>query len=148
MQVRYHTLITAIAAGIFFCITKSTTNSIILFISGVFIDLDHVIDYLIYLFETKQKKCSIEHLFETCEEKKLYHVFLIFHSYELPIIGWILYFLTDRPLWLFATLFGISLHILLDVIHNPVRLLLYSFISRAFHQFNADIFYIKKDTEK
>ena len=83
------------------------------FLAGIFIDIDHIFDYLIFF---KGKKSLRNFLFQEwwqyCRK-----VVLIFHGYEVLLLLFILLKIFGFE-WLSGLFFGALLHISLDVIFN------------------------------
>ncbi|MDD5449245.1 MAG: hypothetical protein PHO42_01425 [Candidatus Omnitrophica bacterium] len=116
MQVKYHLAISAIIGSIIYAITSSFLNGLISFLAGVLIDIDHLIDYYLnYGLSFKFKA-----IYEAIKKTALPKLYLFLHSYELLLIFWILiFFIPLRALYLCIAI-GLTQHIFLDQIFNPV----------------------------
>ena len=106
---------TVFSSGIYF-ITKSPVITASSFFVGIFLDLDHLIDY----WRQHPGSIDVKHFMETCEKYRLKIITLIFHSYELLLIIAVLVFLTKSK-FLFGISLGFAQHILLDTIGNDVN---------------------------
>ena len=82
-------------------------------VSGVLIDLDHVLDFHIFSGE----RLSIANFFSWCNDGRWQKISLIFHSYELfGILCAVAYYLDNALLR--GMLWGAGLHLLIDQIAN------------------------------
>lgn len=126
---------------IFWYFSKSFYASLFCLLSGIFLDADHALEYLI---NHGAKEFSLKKCYEACEQTNLGRgpyrfrkVHLIFHSAEIFIILWFAcWFIKD--LYLFAFTLGYSLHLFLDLFGNKERLRFYFLIWRAINKFDAD----------
>jgi len=140
MTVKTHITTSAIFAATIYYITSSLTASISAFLGGIFIDLDHLIDFLAFSGE----RFSIHTLFAWCDEKWEKSIF-IFHSYELHIIFALIIYRYPHPV-LSGISSGMVLHLLLDQIGNrymlkkySIRPLFYFFTFRLLKGFQKDL---------
>lgn len=83
--------------------------SLLAFIGGFLVDVDH---YLMYII--KFKDFSIKKTYEYCN-KGPKHVLMIFHTAEVWIILFILSFVSKAALIIFI---GLMLHMIMDLIYN------------------------------
>jgi hypothetical protein len=105
------------------------------FLAGVFIDLDHLIDY----WRECPGRIEPSHFFAICNEVRLKKVWLWLHSLELlPVLGLVLWCTRS---WLVAgVLLGFAQHLLLDAAGNPGRPAAYLLFYRMRKKFRtADI---------
>lgn len=121
--------------------TKSFPAAILCFISGIFMDLDHIIEYLIqyglkdftlrnvYNVSINTPKRHLEQRF-----KKLY---LVFHSWEIAIL---LIFLAayTKNIYVFAFAAGYFIHLVMDYLGNELYCPSYFIIYRAMKKFDTD----------
>ncbi len=136
MKPWWHLIITLIAL---FFYHPSLEFTIAFFLAGVFIDIDHVFDYFLFV---KRRKSLRHFLFEDwCKESK--KVVLIFHGYEVILILFILIKIFQFQ-WLNGLFYGSLLHLFLDVIFNVYvskngnkNPLVYSIIYRWFLDFDT-----------
>jgi hypothetical protein len=127
-----HVIISAVLGFGVYKYTGSTPAGLSTFLSGVFIDLDHHIDYWI---ANGKIPLSYKKLFNFFEHGTYTKVFIIFHSWELLAILWgaiMLFHLGS--LWLGVAI-GISVHMLCDQIANPLKPLGYFMVYRIKHKF-------------
>ena len=116
-----------------------------LVIGGVLIDLDHIIEF----FRFSKRKFTFKNFvefFDLLEYKKAY-VFL--HSYEIILAAAIIISIYFKNYFLYGIILGVSIHMLLDIIGNPVYLKGYFFLYRYFTKFEREHFIdVKKHFEQ
>lgn len=96
-----------------YAITNSWQAAVATFISGVFIDIDHIFDFLVFSGE----RYSIQNFNSWCYEMRWTKITLIFHSYELFILlGFIAYYTRSKAT--LGILCGAVIHVLLDQFSN------------------------------
>ena len=132
-----HVVASGVTSVLFAFLTRSWVGTMACFLSGIFIDLDHLLDYCIF----RKKMCwSIKELEDFCFERTG-KIYLILHSYELMAILWVtVYYFGMQPVW-FGIIFGMSVHMLLDQIINPVHPLAYFLFYRLKIGFTKAIFF-------
>lgn len=132
MKPSEHVVISAVTGGIFFAGTQSWPGTIACFLSGVFIDIDHHLDFFLNKGRFPWKYSD---LWSFSAEEKDGKFYLILHSYELFAFWWFLVlYLHPDVLW-FGILVGMSVHIIADQAVNPANLLAYFFVYRLKHNF-------------
>jgi len=127
--------------------TKSIYASILCFVSGVLIDIDHFLDYIIHrglrgITFRKVYKASKETGDQEGEDvfKKLY---LILHSGEIVFILWALTLYT-RNIYVLALSLGYTLHLIMDCIGNKLYPSAYFVLWRVIRKFEIEHFFKKK----
>ncbi|HAM34960.1 MAG TPA: hypothetical protein DCP85_03405 [Elusimicrobia bacterium] len=108
-----HAAASAALSGAVFAATGSATMAVAATLSGIFIDLDHLADFLILSGE----KFSIRAFFRWCEDMKWERIFLLLHSFELWSLAALLAFWLRNELLIGLTL-GAAGHLILDQIGN------------------------------
>ena len=100
---------------------KSLSAATVCFIAGVFIDVDHLIEYLINF---GWRGFSLQNCYRECDyntvRKGLFRfkkLHLIFHGFEFAAIFWLLAFYT-RDIYVFAFAIGYFSHLILDAAGN------------------------------
>jgi hypothetical protein len=120
-------------SGILYLAFKSWGMAIACFISGIFIDLDHVIDYVIQFgFNFKFKK-----FFQMCNDEIPHKVYFLFHGWELLILLSVTAWLSDWNPLTTGVLIGFGQHIVLDNINNRANIKSYSLLWRWQKGFNV-----------
>ncbi|MEW6086798.1 MAG: hypothetical protein AB1498_00590 [bacterium] len=126
MKIKYHIAFSAFISGILHMVFKSWIFTFVSFLSGILIDIDHFIDYLIefnFRFDLKE----FLHIYS---EKLNVKTYICLHSWELLFILLMTAWLTGWNLWITGTLIGFGQHILLDHFNKPYIKWLYSFLWR------------------
>lgn len=109
-----HLFFSSMAFGIIFITFHDLNLAVSAFLSGIFIDLDHWIDYfIVYKFSFKLKKFFISY---QCVDSGKVYVFL--HSWELVFLILIAGFFTGLTKFAAAVVLGMSLHLLVDQVLN------------------------------
>ncbi|MFA6412855.1 MAG: hypothetical protein WCW53_09160 [Syntrophales bacterium] len=111
MKASTHVGISAVAAISAYKLTGSQPMSISLFLSGIFIDLDHVLDFILL----SKERFSISNFFSWCNDLRWQKAFIVFHSYELITIFALMSFLLANDILIGITI-GCVLHLLADQI--------------------------------
>lgn len=96
------------------------------FAAGVFIDLDHLIDY----FRVHGARFDLDYFFHTHYTGRYDRMYLIFHGWELPLASLPLAWYFDWNSWLLGISLGLGLHLALDQIFNRPSLWGYSLVWR------------------
>lgn len=113
MQPHTHAFASAIAGGALYTLTKSEHLAISCFLSGVLIDLDHLLDFFIF----SKAKFSVKALFLYYREIKIDKLLLVFHSYELYAILLFAGYFIKNDIYI-GILIGMGLHLILDQLGN------------------------------
>lgn len=115
MKPTAHIYASAAAGGAVYGMTGSLETAVSCLLSGVFLDVDHLLDY--YLLAGG--RFSFKDFFSWCNDLRWKKIYLVFHSYEL-------YVLLLLAAWLFpgraltGALLGMGLHLLMDQAGNTV----------------------------
>jgi hypothetical protein len=136
-----HLVTTALACAGVYAGTENLALTAGLAAGGFLIDVDHAVDYV--LFE-RQRDLRPGSFLRYYLEGKVQRVVLVLHSYELLVLLAALAWLTHAE-WLWGWVFGMLLHLPLDIIFNGKfasggLVHFYSFIVRARAGFRADRF--------
>ena len=126
MKLKQHITISLFFSAFLYAISKSWIIFGSSLISGVLIDLDHILDY----FMAYGINIRIKQFFEVCHNLKIPRVRLIFHSWELLFLLSICAFVMRWNPWIVGTVVGFTQHIVLDQIFNKSNKLSYSFYWR------------------
>lgn len=130
---------TALATGIY-ATTSSLTMAASALLSGIFIDIDHVIDFFLFSGE----RFSFKGFTSWCYEGRWNKLILMFHSYELFVLYSLLVYKYPTPLFV-GILCGVGLHLTLDQLGNrhlikafTISKWFYFFTFRAWGGFHKD----------
>ena len=138
MMPAYHASISAILGVAFLIWFQSWLAALICFLCGVFIDLDHHLDYFFAKGKLPWRYRDLVYYGATDKKHKLY---LIFHSYEeLAVLWWCIYEFDLSIIWI-AGATGLTVHLLCDQIHNPLKPLTYFLSYRIYHNFDKKKLY-------
>lgn len=143
-----HLVTTAIACAGAAALTESWAAIAAVAAGGFLIDLDHAVDYV--LLERNRRLTPDAFLRHYIEGRTRWAV-LALHSYELfALLGLIAWW--TGSLWLWAYLWGATLHLALDLTFNgeitPRSIVaFYSFIYRLAHGFDARVLLGRADLE-
>jgi len=133
-----HVAFSGMISGLFAFLTHSLGGTIACFVSGIFIDLDHVLDYWL---AKKKFFCTYGDLDHYYGKDPKGQLIILLHSYELLGIMTALSFSFHYNKILVGLTVGLAFHMLLDIIGNPVKPMAYFFVYRIFHKFQkAPIF--------
>jgi hypothetical protein len=109
-------------------------------LSGILIDLDHIVDYMIEFgprFDRKQ-------FFDYFYKKEYRRVVLVFHGWEWLLFLGVLAWQTGWNPWYVGLLAGIGHHLVLDQLANSAKPLGYSVLWRWLNGFRASAFLAAK----
>ena len=143
-----HLVTTAIACAGAAALTGSWTATAAVAAGGFLIDLDHVADYV--LLERNRRLTPDAFLRHYIEGRTRWAV-LVLHSYELfALLGALAWW--SGSLWLSAYLWGVTLHLALDLRFNgevtPRSIVaFYSFAYRLAHGFDARVLLGRADLQ-
>ena len=114
MKPSVHVSTSAMLAAALYAYSRSVPTAVSCLVSGVLIDLDHVVDFHLFSGE----RFSLTNFFSWCNESRWQRITLIFHSYELfGILCAVAYYLDNAVLR--GIVWGAGLHLLLDQLGNP-----------------------------
>jgi hypothetical protein len=133
-----HLVTTAVACGGAFALTGSWVAVAGVAAGGFFIDVDHVADYVLL---ERDRALTPDAFLRHYLEGRLRRAVLVLHSYELFVLLALAAWWTGA-LWLWAYLWGATLHLALDLTFNgevtPRSIVaFYSFTYRMAHRFDA-----------
>ena len=129
-----HVVASGIISAFVWVYFRSFGCAVISFAAGVFIDLDHLIDfYTQHKFTLKFKR-----IYCACRRIRFKRLYLLLHSYELIAILWL-------AIWLFslsnawkALAIGMTQHLAFDQITNPINTFGYFLTYRIFKGFKRE----------
>ena len=135
MTPRNHVMASAITSSIFAFLTRSWEGTTACFLSGIFIDIDHHFDLWLY-----KKKILLhpKHIYQFCEREKDGKLHLIFHSYELLVIFWIVIAAFHLSFLWRGLAVGMSVHLILDQIGNALKPGVYFLFYRIKNKFSKE----------
>lgn len=124
-------LLVGILIGFFY---QNYSAIYVAFLSGVLIDIDHIVDFLMF---NKLKKINMEMLMSGKYFIKNKKIYLFFHGYEYVLITIVLGFIFTEWQWLyFSFSFSLLCHLLYDSFYNRTRWFSYFILYRLYKGFN------------
>jgi len=132
-----HIIASAILGIGFLLFVKPAWAALIVFLAGVFIDLDHLVDF----WALKPLLFFNIHDFLDAEkyDKQVKWIFVFFHSWELIAGLWLWAVIGHWPIWPTAIAAGATLHMILDIdnLKHPYKMhpLTYFLIFRIIKKF-------------
>ncbi len=114
MKLPYHAVATITISGVLYMVFKSWGLAVSSFVAGIFIDLDHIIDYL----RENGRPFKIKNFFRICHQCQFNKVILIWHGWEWIVLLGAAAWLTGWNPWITGMLIGITQHLLLDAINS------------------------------
>ena len=127
MKIKYHTTISAILSGGLYAVTKSWELSAASFVSGLLIDIDHIIDYLFFY----GLPFDVRLFFQSFNEEGEYdRAFYVLHGWEWLAFWTFVSWVSVWNLWIVGVLIGFAQHMILDQIGNNARAWSYSLYGR------------------
>ena len=142
MKVLGHTVISLATGSILYNHGHSFDGFLWFLIAGIFIDIDHYIDYvrergISFDFRKVYKACKYGYM----DFKK---ITFILHSYELLILLWLVVFLFNLNIvWRYAAI-GFTLHLFFDQICNPIFPFTYFLWFRITNNFETEKLFTNK----
>ncbi len=132
MKLKHHITASIILSAFLFAISKSWIIFASSLISGVLIDIDHVLDYL---WEHRMH-FRVKEFFDVYHNKKILFFMVIFHSWELLALLSISAFIVRWNPWIVGTIIGFTQHIVLDQIYYKPNKWNYFFFWRLKNNFS------------
>lgn len=120
---------------------QSAAAGLVCFLSGVFIDIDHYLDF--YLAKKKFPR-RYKELTDFCDRdnEDRGKLRLIFHSYEFLVVLWLaVSYWHLNELWLGLAV-GLSQHLVCDQMTNPFRPLAYFWVYRLKYGFQKEYIFL------
>lgn len=134
MKLHYHAAFSVTISGILYVIFKSWGLTFGCLIAGIFIDLDHIYDYV----REHGRPFHIKNFFHMNHTAQYNRIVLFWHGWEWVGIWGITAWISDWSPWITGGLVGFTLHIVLDAVQNGSNLQCYSLIWRWTRGFEFD----------
>ena len=137
MKVEHHAAIAVpVSLGIWY-FTGSWVYFLLSLFLGIFVDSDHVFDYI-----REEGKFNFKDMFIKSYKGDFKKLYVIFHSYEYVPIAWAIGLITGNLEFSIVFTIAYLFHMIPDQMANNVRALGYFFLYRAFVGFKMDrVFY-------
>lgn len=119
MKARYHA-VSSVAFGIgFWVVTRDFKASLVCLLSGVLIDLDHLIDFYIHnRIKLENPLEAYRRLCDWCLGLKFEVIYIFLHSLELILILWFCVIVFKWGNYGIAVALGFTQHMVLDIVYN------------------------------
>ena len=134
IKLRYHAIASLGCSVIFYLIFKSFLYSVVCFLAGILVDLDHVIDYV----RCTGWNLDIKHFFQFMYEIRYKRLTILFHAWEFSVLFVIMIIVTGGNLFVLAVGIGFVQHLIFDQCTNPVKPLAYFITYRLRHKFRKE----------
>ncbi len=137
MKLEHHIAISTIFSGILYTIFKSWGITIASFCSGIFIDIDHIFDYL----NEHHLRFNLNNFFSFFYKENHRSITLVFHAWEWLFCIGLATVLTDYNLYVTGIFIGYGQHIVLDYIYSKTTFSTYSLIWRWHKKFDSQVLF-------
>ncbi len=137
MKIDHHIAVSTIISGTLYAVYESWELAIASFITGVFIDLDHVIDYILQ----HGLSFNMNDFFTYFYKEQHTKITLVFHAWEILFLLCAAAVLSEFNLMATGVLIGYGHHIVLDGIFNKAPFLSYSLIWRWKKGFDSKVIF-------
>ncbi|MBP7216723.1 MAG: hypothetical protein KBA46_05495 [Candidatus Omnitrophica bacterium] len=114
MKPRYHIVWSLVISSVFYHIYASGLAFVVSLCAGIFIDVDHFLDY----FLQEKVTLRVDKVFCWCAERRFKHMLILLHSLELVILIWVFIYVFQLNLLWVALALGLTQHLVLDMIFN------------------------------
>jgi hypothetical protein len=139
MKLHHHTAVSLSISGILYLIFKSWELSIVSFLSGILIDLDHIFDVV----REHGWSIKIADFFRICHKGQFNRIFLLLHGWEwIALLGTASWFSRWNP-WITGVFIGFTQHMILDNLHNGTNIWCYSILWRWKKDFDFNTIFPK-----
>ncbi len=135
MKLYHHSVLSLASSTTVYLFSSSLSAALACFLAGIFIDLDHFLEYFYYF---GFRRFSLRGFFRAANDHIYRKFFLFLHSYELAAVFWALSLAAIRRPWAWGFSLGFTLHILADHIYNPCRYATYLLSFRLRHRFQGE----------
>ncbi|MBI5742068.1 MAG: hypothetical protein HZA16_15325 [Nitrospirae bacterium] len=133
MRLGHHIAFSTAVSGVLYMISRSWGLATACFLSGIFIDLDHVIDFLLIYGWPFSFKRFFNVFYHEMGFKKIY---LLFHAWEWLLLLFAAAWASGWDPWLTGLFAGCGHHMFLDYLHNGGYIRSYSIIWRWKNRFD------------
>jgi len=137
LKPEYHITISLVLSIIFYLFTKSAFGSVSVFLAGVSIDLDHIIDFWI---SNKKFLFNIKEFFDYFYDNDYTKGYILLHSVEFIPIIFVLGNMFLGKIITYGILLGFISHIIADYIGNGCKPLTYFLTYRTYRKFDVSCF--------
>lgn len=144
MRISYHIVISLVVSVLIYGLLRSIAGALVCFVTGVFIDLDHFVDYLL----NYGPHFRLRHFFRAFRYEVLENIFIFLHAWEWTLVMLVILWLVDWKPVAVGLFSGACIHLLLDDLFNTHSPLAYFLLYRLAHRFSARRFYGTREYQK
>ena len=144
MKPTAHVIVSFTLGAALWFFTKNLYAGVLCFASGVLVDFDHFIEYIVHF---GWKKITFKKIYYACDRRVFKRLYIIFHSIEIVILVWIAA-ICIKNIYLLAVALGYSSHLVMDSLGNPVRASFYFIFWRGVNNFDKKWFLKKNFGDK
>lgn len=137
MKFEHHIAVSTLVSGILYLIFKSWGLSTASLISGICIDIDHVLDY----FRENRKRFDFRGFMTFFYREKHQKITLLFHGWEWLLCVGLAVVLTNFNPWITGLFIGYGHHIISDYFYSKASIMTYSLIWRWKNGFDSEILF-------
>lgn len=132
-----HITVSAVVSALLWAFLRDATAAGVCFLTGVFMDLDHLIDYA-YNYGPRFR---LKHFFSAFKHEAFENIFVFLHSWEfIALYVAVLWIINWQPVVMGAVI-GVAVHLCFDHLFNKHSRFAYFLSYRIFHGFSARHFY-------
>lgn len=137
MKPVHHVLISTGVSALFWSAFKSVPATAVCFLSGIFIDIDHHLDYWFVRKKFPWNYGKMKDYFFS-QKYRGGPLYLIFHAYEWLILLWGFIFIGQPGIFWQGLGVGLTTHMIADLIYNPIKPYGYFITYRFLRHFNSE----------
>lgn len=141
MRFSYHIAVSVPFAGAIYAVSKSWEAAAASLVSGVFVDLDHLFDYMVEY----GTKFDLKNFLSSFPEGRYKRIFIPLHAWEWLISGALVAWATGWNACVVGLLLGWGYHLILDQMFNGVSTWGYSFFWRCATKFDPKRSFSRKN---
>ncbi|MBC8412459.1 MAG: hypothetical protein ISR96_05060 [Nitrospira sp.] len=132
MKLTHHISVSLIVSAALYTSFRSVSMAVTALFVGIFIDLDHILDYL------REHDCpfNVKKFFRVCYEHKFEKMILVWHAWEWIVLMGFSAWLTDWHPVMTGIFIGMTHHLLMDAFHIDPVIRGYSIIWRWRNDFD------------
>lgn len=137
MKLEHHIAFSALVSGILYLIFKLWELSIASLAAGIFIDIDHIIDYLM----DHRMRFNYQEFSNFFYREKHTKITLLFHAWEWLLCIGLATVLTHFNPWITGLFIGYGHHIISDYFYSKTSIKTYSLLWRWRKGFNSELLF-------
>ena len=128
MKPRYHVVVSFAISSAVYVFFNSLSAAISSFLAGVFIDIDHYLDFVFQYRSLNIKKFF--GVFMPCPV--IAKCYLLLHSFELLIVFWFIVYKFELGLFWIGLVIGMTQHVIFDQLRNKYARPYFYFITTRY----------------